>query len=150
MQVQTEGWQNALPELRNLFPMLWEEVAVDKDRFTSKCDESKYESLDKAGILHLVTARENKALVGFFLVFVTPNAHYEGAGMMAFTDLYYLCPTFRKGANGLKMFSFMEKTLREIGVVKIYTSHKLHKDRSNFLKFLGYQATDMVYSKCLQ
>lgn len=150
MQVQLEGWQNALPELQKLFPMLWEEVAVDQDRFVAKCNEEKYEALDKAGILHLVTAREGKTLVGFFLVFVTPNAHYNGAGLMAFTDLYYLLPTFRRGANGLKIFNFMEKTLKELGVVKIYTSHKLHRDRGDFLRFLGYKATDLVYSKCLR
>ncbi len=149
MQVQVEGWQNCIAEMEPLFADLWEDVAIDKDRFRAKCNHEKYNALDKAGILHLVTAREGKTLVGFFLVFVTPNAHYDGAGAMAFTDLYYLRPECRRGANGLKLFSFMEKTLREKGVVKIYSSHKLHRDRSEFLRFLGYVPSDMVYSKCL-
>jgi hypothetical protein len=149
MQTQVESWQNALSELRPLFSLLWEEVAVDRDRFVAKCDEEKYEQLDKAGILHLVTAREGKTLVGYFLVFVTPNAHYLGAGPMAFTDLYYMMPQYRGGANSLKLFSFMEKTLREKGVVKIYSSNKLHRGHGKMFDFLGYKPTDMIYSKVL-
>lgn len=149
MQVQVESWPDALPELRPMFPLLWEEVAVDQDRFTAKCDEGKYAELDKAGILHLVTAREGKALVGYFLVLITPNGHYLGAGDFAFTDMYYMAPEHRKGPNALKLFTFMEKTLRDKGIVKIYTSHKLHKDRSALMKFLGYKPTDMIYSKVI-
>ena len=147
--MQVEKWADALPELLKLFPLLWEDVAVDKDRFRAECDTDKYASLDSLGILHLVTAREGKCLVGYFLVFVTPNAHYKGQGLMAFTDLYFLLPDYRGGANSLKLFSFMEKTLREKGVVKIYSSHKIHRDHSAMFNFLGYQPTDTIYSKCL-
>ena len=149
MRVQVEAWKDALPELLKLFPLLWEDVAVDKDRFQAECDQDKYAALDSLGILHLVTAREGARLVGYFLVFVTPNAHYKGAGLMAFTDMYFLLPEYRGGANSLKLFSFMEKTLREKGVVKIYTSHKNHRPHREMLGFLGYQPTDTVYSKCL-
>jgi GNAT superfamily N-acetyltransferase len=150
MQVQVEAWKDALPELLNLFPLLWEDVAVDKDKFRAQCDQSKYAALDQMGILHLVTAREAKRLVGYFLVFVQENAHYKGQGLMAFTDMYFLLPDYRGGGNGLKLFSFMEKTLREKGVVKIYSSHKNHREHEQMFKFLGYQPTDTIYSKCLQ
>jgi GNAT superfamily N-acetyltransferase len=151
MQFQREAWSAALPELRKLFPRLWEDVALDKDYFTAQCDEAKYESLDEQQILHLVTARtESSQLAGYFVCFVTPNAHYEGAGLMAFTDMYYVLPQYRKGNTGLRLFSFMEETLKERGVVKFYTSHKLHRDRSAMMKLLGFKATDMVYSKVLR
>jgi hypothetical protein len=147
---QVEKWSDALPELRPLFRLLWDDVAVDKDKFTAECDEAKYAELEKIGMLHLVTARSGGELVGYFLMFLTPNAHYKGAGVMGFTDMYYMKPSFRKGNAGIKMFSFMEQTLKEKGVVKAYTSHKLHRDRGEMFEFLGWKATDMVYSKCLQ
>ena len=149
MQVQVENWADCLPELLKLFPLLWEDVAVDKDRFRAECDQDKYATIDSLGIFHLVTAREAKQLVGYFLVLVQPNPHYKGQGLMAFTDMYYLLPEFRGGGNSLKLFSFMEKTLQEKGVVKIITSHKIHRDHSRMLNFLGYNASDVVYSKCL-
>lgn len=149
MQFQLEAWSAALPELRPLFARLWDEVAIDKDRFTAECAEAKYAALDAQGILHLATAREEGKLCGYFLVFLTPNAHYADAGLMGFTDMYFLLPEFRKGNTGLRLFSFMEETLRTRGVVKFYTSHKLHRDRSAMLKTLGFKATDIVYSKVL-
>ena len=82
-------------------------------------------------------------------MFLTPNAHYKGAGLMAFTDLYYVKPHFRCANLGLRLFTFMEQTLREKGVVKAYTSHKIHRDRSAMMKFLGWTASDTVYSKVL-
>lgn len=150
MQFQVEAWSDALPELRHIFPLLWEDVAVDKERFRAKCDEAKYAQLESIGMLHLVTARDGGELVGFFLVFITPNAHYFGQGDMAFTDMYFVNPERRRGNIGLKLFSCMEQTLRAKGVVKIYSSHKIHRDRSAMFKLLGYKATDTVYSKCLQ
>lgn len=149
MQFQLEAWNTALPELRPLFARLWDDVAVNKDRFTAECDEEKYASLEQAGILHLVTARNGEKLAGFFLCFVTPNAHYLGAGLMAFTDMYFLREEFRKGNTGIRLFAFMEETLRERGVVKFYTSHKIHRDRSKMLILLGFKPTDTVYSKVL-
>ena len=144
-----EQWSDALAELLELFPLLWDDVAIDKDRFVADCDVDKYAALEKAGILHLVTARDGVLLAGFFLMFVTPNAHYRGSGLMAFTDLYFLLPNYRRGNTGLKMFAFMEETLRAKGVVKMYSSHKIHRDRSAMFKFLGWTASDVVYSKCL-
>jgi len=149
MQFQREEWSTALPELRKLFPRLWEDVAIDKDRFTAQCDEERYAKLDEQKVLHLVTVRDEDKLAGYFLCFITPNAHYEGAGDMAFTDMYYLLPRYRKGNIGMRLFAFMEETLRERSIVKFYTSHKLHRDRSAIMKLRGFTATDIVYSKVL-
>jgi GNAT superfamily N-acetyltransferase len=129
--------------------MLWEDVAVDKDRFTAICDEDRYAALEGAEILHLVTAREGETLAGFFLMFITPNAHYKGAGFMAFTDMYFIKPEYRHGNVGVNLFLFMEQTLKEKGVVKAYSSHKLHRDRGPLFEYLGWKPTDLVYSKVL-
>ena len=149
MQFQREEWSAALRELRPLFARLWDDVAVDKDKFTAECDEEKYAALDAQKILHLIVARSGEKLAGFFLCFVWQNAHYLGAGDMAFTDMYYLLPEYRKGNVGIRLFTFMEETLKERGVVKFYTSHKIHRDRSAMFKLRGFKATDIVYSKVI-
>lgn len=149
MTFQVEDWSKALPELKPLFSLLWVDVAVDQDKFVAKCDEEKYAALDKLGMLCLVTARDGKKLAGFYLVFITPNGHYLGAGPMAFTDMYYILKEYRKGNTGMKLFAFAEETWKQRGCVKAYTSHKLHRDRSAMFKVLGWKATDMVYSKVL-
>lgn len=149
MQYQREEWRNALPELRPLFARLWDDVAIDKNRFIAECDEEKYAALDAQKVLHLVVARSGAKLAGFFLCFIWPHAHYLGSGDMAFTDMYYLRPEYRKGNAGIRLFTFMEETLKERGVVKFYTSHKVHRDRSALMKICGFKESDIVYTKVI-
>jgi GNAT superfamily N-acetyltransferase len=144
---KVEQWSDVLHELRPLFSLLWEDVALDKERFVAKHDDVKYTALDKAGILHLVTARLDGTLIGYFVSMLTPNPHYVDAGLMAFTDQYYIIPEYRKGNTGLKLFAFVEKCWLEKGVVKAYNSHKLHRDRGPMFRMLGWKPTDLIYTK---
>jgi len=150
MRFQREEWSKTLPELRPLFAHLWDDVALDKDRFVAECAEDKYGQLETNGVLHLVVARtEEGKIAGYHLSFVNENGHYQGAGLMAFTDMYFVKPEFRKANIGLQLFSAVEESLRAVGVVKIYSSHKLHKDRSAMMKVLGYKPTDLIYTKVI-
>jgi GNAT superfamily N-acetyltransferase len=146
---QLERFTEILPELRPLFPLLWDDVAVDKERFVVKCDEPRYLELDRLGMLHLVTAREGEKLIGYFLMLVWGNPHYADSGPMGFTDMYFIRPEYRKGSIGVQLFTFMEDSLKARGVVKMYTSHKVHRDRSRLMTLLGWKAVDVVYSKVI-
>jgi GNAT superfamily N-acetyltransferase len=146
---QVEQWSAALPQLRPLFSLLWADVAVDKDRFVAKCDESKYKILEDAGALHLCTMRNDGELVGYYAALILPNPHYFGQGLMVYTDMYYLLKEYRRGNLGLRFFAFCEQEWRKRGAVKAYSSHKLHRDRSKMFKTLGWKPTDMIYSKVL-
>jgi GNAT superfamily N-acetyltransferase len=146
---QVEPWGRILPEIKPMAHLLWDDVAVDKDRFVAKIWEARYAELDLLNMIHVTTARDGKRLVGFYVVFITQNGHYEGAGQMAFTDAYYLLPEYRIGNIGMKLFAFAEKKWRECGCVKAYSSHKLHRDRSAMLEALGWKPSDLIYTKVL-
>jgi hypothetical protein len=146
---QVEKWSDCLPELRKLFPLLWDDVAVDKDRFRARCNEPMYATMEQNGFIHLITARFGKKLVGYFVMNIIANGHYADAGLMAFTDMYFLLPEFRKGTSGIGLFSFAIEYAKSKGCAKFYTSHKLHRDRSSLMKLLGFKPTDMIYSKTL-
>jgi hypothetical protein len=149
IKFQTEEWSDCLKELRPLMRMLWNDVAVDKDRFVAKCDEPKYKALEDAGALCLTTMRMDTNLVGFYAALILPNPHYAGQGLMVYTDQYFILPSMRKGNLGLKLFTFSEKAWKDRGAVKAYSSHKLHRDRSKMFEALGWKPTDLVYSKIL-
>jgi GNAT superfamily N-acetyltransferase len=146
---QLESWPEALAEIIPLSRLLWEDVAVDKERFVTECDLERYNKLHELGMLQVVTARIGKRLIGFIVSLVGPNVHYKGAGTMVNTDAYFILPEYRKGNIGIQMFSFAEETWRAMGIVKAYSSHKIHKDRSGMFALLGWRATDIVYTKVL-
>lgn len=146
---QVEKWSDCLLELRPLFAFLWKDVAVDQDRFVAKCEEAKYKALADAGALCLTTMRLDGMLVGYYVALILPNPHYEGQGKMVYTDQYFILPTLRRANLGMKLFAFSEKAWREMGAVKAYSSHKIHRDRSKMFVALGWKPTDLVYSKIL-
>lgn len=147
---QVEPWAKVLPELRPLFHHLFLEVGLDQDKFKAEYNPAQYAKLAKAGVLKVATARTEKELVGYFAYLITPHPHYFGQGLFALTDMYYLRPEYRKGNTGAKLFLFAEREWRKLGVVKAYTSHKLHRDRSKLLLGLGWLPCDVMYSKVLK
>jgi predicted GNAT superfamily acetyltransferase len=147
--LQTEKWSEALPELRPLFSQLWNDVAVDKDRFVAKCEEGKYKALEDSGALCLTTMRSDGALIGYYVALILPNPHYEGQGLMAYTDMFWLNPECRLANLGLRLFQFSENVWRERGVVKAYSSFKIHRSRMKMFDALGWKATDVIVSKVM-
>lgn len=144
---QVEHWADFERDATELWPRHWEELALDKDKFALGIDFEKFRHLESLELLHLVTARNEGKIVGYYLAIVMPHMHYKDAGKMAFTDMYFILPEFRKGSVGIKLFTEAERTLKERGVVKAYLSCKAHKDVSTIFETLGWRLSDISYTK---
>jgi GNAT superfamily N-acetyltransferase len=154
---QVEKWADTLGELRDLFPLLWEEVALHKDQMKFDVDEEQYATLEQLGWTHLVTAREPSGrIAGYMLLLLVPAAHYRGAGLFALCDMYFVRPECRVGGLGAKLISFATETVRgktaqtKNGiqkVVRLLASHKVAHDHSGIFLALGFTPCDVMYSK---
>jgi hypothetical protein len=138
-------WRDAKDEL---IPKHYAELALNQGKIPLSPDIEKYEAAERMGMTHIVTVRSAGKLVGYFIAAIVGHLHYKDAGLMAQTDIYYLSPEFRKG-TGLKMFAFLEESLKAKGVVKIYLSTKAHQDHGELFGRLGYQLSDRVFTKLL-
>ena len=127
----------------------WEEIAKDRDRIKLSIDTEKYQQMDDAGILHILTARENGVLVGYHLSIIMVHPHYKDFGKMAMTDVYYLAPEYRNAKLGIQMLDEVENSLREIGVKKAYTSCKADHDLTPLFFKMGWRLTDYCFTKLL-
>lgn len=143
---QVESWSSCRKEMEPLWPLHWEEVAGDKDKITLNVWFEAYDQLEALDQLHIVTIRDDGVLVGYHWSIVRPHLHYRDS-LTAFTDIYYLKESHRKGYNGIKLFKFVEKTLKEKGVQKMYTASKVSKDKSNIFELLDWKRTEVVYTK---
>lgn len=144
-----ERWREFAPDGQALFPKHWEDLALDRDKIDLAVDSAKYEQMDDLGILHIVTARKEGRLIGYFLSFLMAHPHYKNAGLMAVADVYYLLPEARPGGTGAKLFAAVENFLRERGVVKAYISCKIHQDHTKLFTRLGWKPTDISFTKYL-
>jgi hypothetical protein len=148
-EIQVEPWSSVVEEMEELFPLHWKEIAVFQDEIALKCDRERYAALEKAGALLVITARADKKLIGYFVSFVLPHPHYQGSGLWAMTDMYFVLPEYRTG-TGLKLFVAFEEIVRAKGVVQAVTSCKLHQDHTPLLEKLGWTWTDKTFQKHLK
>jgi GNAT superfamily N-acetyltransferase len=149
MKFQVERWADFWRDCQELTPIHWAEAALDKDVIKLSILPENYAACDGKGILHIVTARYGPRMIGYFVANVVIHPHYREAGLMAFTDMYFVHPDFRRGGTGVKLILEVERTLKARGVVKIYLSTKVHEDKSAMLKALGYKPADLSFTKYL-
>ena len=135
-------------EIKPLIIDHWQEIALDKETVKLDPDWDEYDRLAEAGQLHLLTARENGVLVGYYVGIVKPHLHYKNS-LMAFNDVLYIKPTHRQGMTGVRLFKEIERTLKERGVEKMFMNTKEHHNFGVILERLGYRKTETIYTKVI-
>ncbi len=150
MTYAIERWSDFYRDAKPLMERHWQEIALDKQFIPLSLNEQKYVDMEKSGILHVLSARHDGKLAGYFIAFVMPHIHYQDSGLMAFTDIYFMAPEFRKGTAGVRLFVEAEISLQLRGVRKVYLSTKLHHDNGPIFEKLGWKPTDRTYTKLLK
>lgn len=145
---QVESFKDLRDEIDDLWLSHYKEIARHQDKIALSPDYDRYMELDQAGVLHIVTARDESKLVGYFFSFVMPNLHYK-EHLMSMNDLLYILPSHRKGRIGTKMLQYAEETLKEMGVTKMMINVKLANDFGVLLERLGYVAIERIYERML-
>lgn len=143
---QEESAQDCLEEIKPIIKLHWEEIALHKDKIKLNPDFDKYLLLDSLGMLHILTARDEGELVGYFISFIQPNMHYK-AELFAINDILYIKPEHRKGTVGYRLFKNAEASLKEIGVDVIVVHTKVNNDFKPLMDKLEYERIEYSYSK---
>jgi len=150
LRFQTETWDDLWRDGQDIFPVHYRELSLHQDRVPLGMDDELYRGMEARGNLHVLTAREDGRLVGYYLAIVIKNhPHNKDAGKVANCDMFYMLPEFRKGGAGAKLILMAEKSLREKGVTKVSMSVKLHQNHGRLLEALGWEATDLMFQKLL-
>lgn len=145
---QVEVFTDIIDEIKDLIPLHWDEVACNKDVIKLDPDWEQYKLLVALGKIHMVTVRDDKKLVGYFITVITNDLHYRTV-VTATTDIFFLLKEYRKGFAGYKLFKILEDTLKCKGVTKIHTGCKVSLDISPMLYRLGYKEIEKTFSKLL-
>lgn len=145
-----EKWVDFFPDAQVIMPLHWQEMALDQAKIPLAVDGKRFQVIDEQGLLHILTARDEGKLVGYYVAIVMPHLHYKESGDMAFTDMYFILPEYRYGGAGTKLFFAVEQSLRERGVSKAYLSCKVHQDHSALFEAMGWRLTDKSFTKCFR
>jgi GNAT superfamily N-acetyltransferase len=149
VSVQTETWRAIDAQIEEIAGFHWEELALDQLLFERDLDHERYFALENAGMMHVVTARDDFRLVGYVICFVMPHIHYKSSGLTALADMYFILREYRKGGLGVRMFREMERGLKERGVIRAHMSCKTHESHQQLFERMGWKLTDLTFSKVL-
>ena len=144
-----EPWREFAVEAAVLWPLHWEEIAIDRDKIKLAVDFASFDALDAMGQLHVVVAREAGVIVGYWLGIIRPHLHYRDS-LTAYTDVFYVRQESRRDVWVFqKMLDFVEKSLKQRGVQKLFIASKSHKDLSRLFERRQMNRTEVVYTKVL-
>ena len=143
---QVEPLENCLEEIKTLFEAHWEEVA--DPTIPLNPNYNKYLEMAKQGLVHAVTARQDNAIIGYHISFIYPHLHYQQS-VTCFTDIFFIAKEHRKGFVGIRLFKFLEQSLKEKNVQRIYMGTKLRLDIGAILERLGYKPIERIYTKII-
>lgn len=143
-QYRIEPFSSWMREGVPLFEAHWLEIGRHRDKILLKPAFDRFVALEKAGVLHSMTARiGDGSLIGYAVFMVMPHLHYAD-DVFAYNDMVYLQ---RKRGYALGFIRFCEQVLRTRGVSKITYHVKVSKDFGPLLIRMGYEAAETLYEK---
>lgn len=147
---QLEPWATYAPDAEALWPLHWQEVALTQAEIPLDMDVERYAALDAAGILHIVTGRDQGRLIAYHTSLIMGHLHYKSS-LHAFVDLYWVHPLWRRGTIALRLFGAAHRSLKARGVVKVQSGTKLHSglDMSRLFTYMGYAHVEKTFTKLL-
>lgn len=147
IEYKQENYSDCIDELKTIYPEHYEELSVTKS-YELEPDYDQYLRLEKAGVLKVVTCRDDGKLAGYIIYIISPHLHYKSC-ITAFEDIYFVRKQYRKGRIGIKLFQYAEVVLRELKVNRVIYATKVHSDNSRLFEYLGYTNSDKLYTKLL-
>lgn len=146
---QVESFTERLEELKPLFPLHWEELALNRDRVPLDPQYDIYIAREQRGELLLVTLREAGAIVGYFIGFIAPGLHYRTC-LTCTMDIFYVHPKHRGRMGGARLFRAVKQELKRRGVQRWFVGSKCHADASRLFEALGFEKVEVYYSMMLE
>jgi len=143
-----ESFEERLAELQALLPLHYAELALNQDKVPLEPQYNVYIERERRGELIFVVAREEGAMIGYFIGFIAPGLHYKTC-LTCTMDIFYVHPDKRTGTAGLKLFRFVEVELKRRGVQRWFMGSKVQADASALFERVGASKVEVYYSKWL-
>ena len=143
-----EPLAKAYAEAAELTKLHWHEVAPYKEVNQLNPDMKRYQMLEHAGQLVLVTARIEGHLVGYIMMLLYPHPHYCHV-LNAMDDLHFLQKDYRNGFTFMRMIAFAEIEMKNRGVRIMALRTKAEQDHGALFVRLGYKPQDITYTRLL-
>lgn len=139
--VQQESVVAIEAEARGLLMAYGKEVNLS---FELKPDWNLYHTLEEAGALVVMAARNEGTLVGFAAFTMYPDINSRGE-IAAHCNSLYLHPNFRKDGAGRKLIQYGDTLCRAKGVSRVMISSQTYQPIDGLLEAMGYEKAETIF-----
>lgn len=143
-----ESLSESLEEMKPLFPLHWEELALNQDKVPLDPQYDIYLRRDSLGEVMFIAGRDSGELIAYFVGFVAPGLHYKTCLTLTM-DIFWVRSDHRGKSAGVRLFKAVEQEARRRGVQRMFVGSKCHKDASWLFERLEYTEVERYYSKWL-
>ena len=131
--------KNLIKEAEGILKLHSEELT--EFSFSLNPNWDMYQHLEDMNVLHIVTAREGKKLIGYYVSIIALHYHYKDA-LIAENDIHYILPEYRKGWLGYKFLKQVIQFLKARNVDIILHTMKADHSYLPITERLGFKLTD--------
>lgn len=104
--------------------------------------------IDSMDRLCICTARDDNELIGYFVFYLTPLAHYRNV-LAAFEDTFYLLPEYRSKGIGYRFIKYSVQKMKDSGATMLKVTNKSKSDYKAMWERLGFEQEEIVYTQVL-
>ena len=145
-----ESYAQFRHEARPLIERHWDEVGSHRDILRCDIDHDRYVFLEKSGIFHLLTARNDAgSLIGYFGVSIIQHPRDRKA-ILGVDEFIYAMPEYRRCLIGPAMITRAIDYLDRLGCHIIAFREKAWRNGGGYLHRWGFEPAEMVYTKVLR
>lgn len=145
---QVESFRECLEELKEILTNHYNEVEDGINKVEFNPDYETYMKYEELGILTLITVRDDKTLIGYYLSLEIPMLNSKHI-LHSLEIGFFIVPSYRKSSIGLNLLKFTESVLKELGVQKMFASSKAsHPCDKLYIRF-GMELYNLQYIKTI-
>jgi len=149
MIYERETFESFIKDAEPLLEEHYKEIALYQDDIEYAPDFDAYRVMEAAGILHIMTAREDGVLLGYCVSFVHRHPHYKN-DIFAINDVLYVHPEYRHGEVSGALLESVEEEMTAAGVSVMTFHMKTHKPFEALMDHLEYDKAEYLYSKLIK
>lgn len=141
-------YDDFLAEARPLIENHWAEVGSHRDVLVLDPDHQLYRNLERAGRLHILTARVDGMLAGYLFVLIAPHPRDRSA-VIGRDDIFYVVPEYRRLRLGPAMIEEALRYLDGRAHIVMFTA-KLRRHHTDYLARFGFHPQEQTWAKVLR
>ena len=146
---QVEPFAQCADEMEKLFPLHYDEISLHRQQGIPYAPQREVYLRDEAlGICCCIVMRALGRIIGYWIHFISPGRHYAGC-LTSITDIFFIHPEYRSGANALRLMHAVEAENRRRGVKLWFAGEKLHAPVGRLFAACGFEPVERTWAKWL-